>query len=206
MRSGAAGATHPQVIEDMIAELDHMFRDGLPTLTEMGAMFAGIARPGRLLAYDLAGAFDDVPPGHVVKRIDRWLRDQTPATNFAEVWATCADHASELDADALGPDVLGMYGYQRDSRSTVNRRAPGQLADQQHAMFGLKSAIFVTAERRLPRRMEAWAAHTERGRAHGTWPVILQVAVSEPQSVRNVADVVRRYADAFPDAVAEAFT
>ena len=122
---------------------------------------------------------------------------------FNDFLASLLEQHPTTHPDDLGPSLLGMLGYYRDSARSVRHAAPGFVADQSHGKHALASVVFLTADRRLSKRVEAWAAWTGRGPHNLGWPVVHMISPYDESSVTAAVDTVEYVAHRFRGAVQE---
>lgn len=199
MRATAKASPHvpPELAEEMIAELDALFRDGLPDVSDAGRIFGSIMRPAFLHVMDTWPSIDDCPPGDAVQLVNARLGPAAPGLSFESMTEAVLSQQPTMHPDDYGPMMLSWLGYNRERRKDVRRGAPGIVADHTHARFAMSSAVFLTGDRRLERRCSAWAAHTCRGPLHGSWPVLLHVAPNDQATVERAARTLNAFSDRF---------
>lgn len=183
-------------------------RNELPTVSDAGSLYMRIMRPFferivRMLRD--AGCDSDrlcrADPQDAVPLLDRFLAGFDPPTNMDALVQGPA--AGSVHPDALGPTMLGTFGYYPEDRRKVRRASPGFLADSSHARFALNSAVFITGDIRLAMRVESWANHTARGLLHRRWPIVVAIKPGDPQTLSRAAEVVLAVARAFPRDLAD---
>ena len=203
IRATAASSEHvPEALaESMCEELIALYGEGAFHAADAGRAFAAIQRPA--VRHGVQAPDLDRAPADAVRWIDERLRRYSPSTSFDQLMNEALERNPALDPDDYGPFALAMFGYGRDARSAMMQARPGLFADQIHARFGLDAAIFMTGDKRLHRRLEAWAAHTGRGLTHAEWPVLLHIAPSQEAPLSRAVALVRSFAERFAGAVAE---
>ena len=190
----------PQLVEALVESLSGTFQNGLPEISDAGSTFMSVVAPACLHVADQFSAFDDVPPERAVEYLNQRLAKLEGGFQLDDILELSMASKPGLILDDLGPMMLGWLGYNRDPNRDVRRAAPGIVPDQTHAKYALASAIFLTGERRLTRRVAAWAAYSGRGETHGTWPLAYQVSVTDPEAIQAAADAVEAFGLKFPGA------
>ena len=190
----------PQLFDALVESLTGTFQNGLAEISDAGSTFMSVVAPAFLHVADQFPAFDDVPPERAVEHLNRHLAKLEDGFQLDDILKFSMASKPGLVLDDLGPMMLGWLGYNRDRARDVRRAAPGVVPDQTHAKYALASAVFLTGERRLTRRVAAWAAYSGRGEAHGTWPLTYQVSVTDPEVIQAAADAVEAFGLKFPGA------
>lgn len=200
--SDAPAAQH--LVDGLIELVTEMISVGLPDTCQVGNRYTAALSPVADSTRETFATLDHVSPDQVVERIDSTIRNLSPSQSISTliemVTPHLLSHNADLHPDDIGPMLIGIFGYYRERASDFRRAAPGMFPDQIHGRHALSSAIFITGERRLPRRLAAWAAFTGRGASHNTWPVILEVQPSDKETVRHAAETVTTYTKKHPDA------
>ena len=184
---------------------------GVPAISDAGKLYATIMRP--LLAglpamlerhgFDLAG-FSKAHPYEAIELLDQHLTSFDPPMSFDQIVEQAT--ATGYDPDDVAPAALGLLGYYPEDKKKVRRASPGLLPDGTHARYGLNAAVFITGDKRLAMRVEAWSHHTGRGLGHGRWPVISVVRSTDRTSFEGAGKVVSAVAAAFPTALRDLLT
>jgi hypothetical protein len=143
-----------------------------------------------------AGGIDSLHPADAVRELDRHVRS-TGLTIALVRDCALGGLPGFIDQDDLGPGMLGLLGYNADARKVLRSGAPGHLWDHQHGRHALASTLFITGDVRLGRRVEAWAAYTDRGPEHGRGPLVCVVELEDPASFGAAVSVVNALADRF---------
>jgi hypothetical protein len=202
MRAAAADAPHvpPEFIDGLIDAVTRLYGGGLREASATGRTFTTLLAPAFQHIAQFLPPLDDVPPARAVAHLDAAMAAHLPDFKLVDFIASFARKDDALHADDLGPTLLGWLGYHRDKAKDVRRGAPGLMPDQSHSRHALSAAVFLSGERRLTKRISAWAACTERGASNLTWPLILQVRPGDDATVGEAARVIDWFSESFEGA------
>ncbi len=195
----AAPPSHmpPGLADSMVDAVMATSGGGLPDQCQMGSIFTAMMAPWMLHSAETLPVVGDVPPAEAMDQLERRMAEAYPGFSVASQLRDALDANPALEPDTYGPMLLWVFGYQRERARDLRRGAPGIIADLLHGQHALASAMFLTADRRLARRLEAWAAYTERGEEHGQWPVILQIKPGDEQGIERATKLVEAFRTAF---------
>ncbi len=199
IRQDAAPPSHmpPGLAESMIDAVRATYGGGVSDQCQMGTNYTAMMAPWLLHTAETLPNVADVPPAEAMGHLERCMAEAYPGFSVAQQLQDALDANPTLEPDVYGPMMLWVFGYQRERARDLKRAAPGIIADLLHGQHALAAAIFLTSDRRLARRLQAWAAYTGRGFEHGQWPVILQVKPGDEPGIERATEVVNAFCVAF---------
>ena len=182
-----------QAMKNMLDALEDAYSDGGVFTADPGMVFSNMFSfllPLIRKSMPFSSRLMKSHPAVVVNELDRLLQKSDPTLKNRTIRNLAQQQTGDQHIDDIGPQVIGMFGYHSDKTKVLRKGSPGVIADGSHARFALESVMFVTGDRRLGHRVDAWAHYTDRGLNNQSWPIVSIVNPEKPEDFLRTARLI----------------